>query len=197
MKTNIFRPLNKYRFYIFGVFVLILLFGGGFWLSSNYQQKKVIVDHESVTELRLKTGLERRVASLLLYKYDLIKGNTVEEIRSNLGNPLKIEENYGRNLHNPDITDKLITLYYDGMKIEIYRASYDKKEVLISVEIASDKHAIDYGLNVGVAKQKVIDTLGDPSSTEGNEMIYQLEMDTIRFTIQKDRVRKICWLSFL
>lgn len=125
-------------------------------------------------------------------------GGTREEIMAKLGAPDSISARTVENRHNPEVTDSIFTLHHDGITIGIYRAGYDGKEILGSLQITSDAHLQESSaIRIGSSAEDVRALLGEPTSSSESELIYECDEclvtghETLRFELAQGNVRAI------
>lgn len=128
---------------------------------------------------------------------DFKLGKSIEEITNNLGRPKNIIVEKIKNVHYPDeIIDEIHKLFYDGLYIEIYKATEGNKEMLQALSITSEKFKVKWGLNVGISKDEIKKVLGNPSKDVDNVWSY-VDSDGyengVRFFFRNDKVNKIEW----
>jgi hypothetical protein len=118
-------------------------------------------------------------------------GETVEEVYQNLGKPKEHKIEIVKNIHNPQQKDKVHKLLYDGATIQIYEVAQDKKQILVSITITSDKYNLGE-VNIGTQKDKLEEIFGPPSNVDNNIYTYAVEeSESIEFVIKNNKVYSI------
>ena len=124
-------------------------------------------------------------------------GDSVNEIIKHLGQPTDMKVEKRRNVHYPnEIVDEIHRLYYDGLSVEIYKATEGNKELLQTLSVTSNKFRVKLGLNVGVTKSEIKRALGRPSKDRDNVWSYVCTdgyEHEVRFYFANDEVNKIEW----
>jgi len=140
---------------------------------------------------------QERINRLVNDGLDFKLGDSVNEIIKTLGQPKDIKVEKERNVHYPnEIMDEIHRLYYDGLSIEIYKATEGNKELLQTLSVTSNKFKVKLGLNVGVTKPEIKRALGRPSKDRGNAWSYVCTdgyEHEVRFYFANDKVNKIEW----
>jgi len=95
------------------------------------------------------------------------------ELAQVLGEPDSVEARPVTNLHDPAVTDSVVTLHYPGLVAEIYRASYDGRELLSALSISDARYLRpESPLEVGMDEHEVRLLLGEPASADGEVLDY-------------------------
>lgn len=140
---------------------------------------------------------QERINQLVNEGLDFKVGDSVNEVINNLGQPKDIKVEKIGNVHYPnEIVDEIHRLYYDGLSIEIYKATEGNKELLQTLSVTSNKFKVKLGLNVGATKTEIKGVLGNPSNDSDNMWSYVRNdgyPDKVRFHFENDRVTKIEW----
>lgn len=102
-------------------------------------------------------------------------GNTVEEVKNNLGEPNKIKTAKLVWVEDKmyDI-GKFYTLIYEGIEIEIYKHNETKEQFLTRVSITSNKYPIKYKIKIGIKKETLLKLLGDFNGGNDNNFWYSI-----------------------
>lgn len=123
-------------------------------------------------------------------------GNTRTEIQQRFGQPIRTEINLARNNHYPVFTDRIHTLYFDGLAIKVYEAAIPQQEFVVAIWLNNRAHQLIDGLNIGAHKREVIEILGTPTIEMGNLMIYdemQAGIGRVCLKIEQEVVKEILW----
>lgn len=125
-------------------------------------------------------------------------GRSREQILARLGAADSVSARTVENRHDPSVTDSVLTLHHDGVIIEIYRAGYDGKEILGSLQIRSDAHLQQSsGIRIGSPAADVRALLGEPTTASATELVYECDEclvtghETLRFVLEQGNVRTI------
>ncbi|HSJ10212.1 MAG TPA: hypothetical protein VK928_09870 [Longimicrobiales bacterium] len=127
-----------------------------------------------------------------------LPGRTRAELAARLGEPDSTSARTVENRHDPSVTDSVLTLHYPGLVAEIYRAGYDGKEILASVEVSDAVHLrpmVDAG--IGTSADAVRAALGEPATATATLLEYVCDEclvsghETVRFTLEEGIVRRI------
>jgi hypothetical protein len=128
------------------------------------------------------------------WAFDL--GDSRQMIVERLGEPVATRVAEVPNPHLPETRDTVYTLTYDGLEVEIYRATAVDRHFLSRLSVSGSRYAMRWDLRVGSAAQKVRETLGSPTDLSGDSLIYEAgegATDRVIFTIEDGRVRMIEW----
>lgn len=100
-------------------------------------------------------------------------GATRAELRARLGEPDSSTQSATANLHDPAVTDTIVTLHYPGLAAEIYVASFDGRELLAGLVISDDRHLRpESPLRIGMAADEIERALGEPDSATDAVLHY-------------------------
>lgn len=100
-------------------------------------------------------------------------GQTLAEIRNALGPPDSAAVRAVTNRHDGSVTDSVFTVHYAGLSAEVYRATFDGKELLSSVVITSDDRLrADSPLRLGMSEDELRLLLGEPTAAAGGVLSY-------------------------
>lgn len=149
------------------------------------------------TEESDRAVYQEKINQLVDDGLDFELGESVNEIIKTLGQPKDMQVEKIKNVHCPDeIVDEIHRLYYDGLYVEIYKATEGNKEMLQTLLVSSNKFKVKLGLNVGATKTEIKQVLGNPSNDSGGVWAYVYTAgypDKVRFYFENDRVTKIEW----
>jgi hypothetical protein len=123
-------------------------------------------------------------------------GGSLAEIKRNLGKPAKEDVTERRNIHNKALVDEIHKLYYDGLYIEVYHVTEMKKDILLVLEVTGEEYPLAYGLQIGITKKKIRDTLGNPNEERPGLWRYfasDFVMGSFEFGFQNDAAVSIRW----
>jgi hypothetical protein len=125
-------------------------------------------------------------------------GSGREEIAARLGEPDSTASTTVANRHDPTVTDSIFTLYYPGLTAVVYRAGYDGKEILASVDITGPQHVPAAApLGIGASADEVRALLGEPDDTGTDYLEFTCEEcliaghETVRFVLRATTVARI------
>jgi hypothetical protein len=125
-------------------------------------------------------------------------GRTRAELTAALGEPDSTSARTVENRHDPSVTDSVLTLHYPGLVAEIYRAGYDGKEILASIEVSDAAHVRAAGnAGLGATADAVRATLGEPATATDTLLEYVCDAclvsghETVRFILGQGTVRRI------
>jgi hypothetical protein len=136
-----------------------------------------------------------RICEIVLEGSKMFSGK-IEDLEKELGKPLNTEVHKVQNIHDPDVTDELHRLTYDGLFLEIYRAASTGTDLLQEIRISSAKRKIKWDLNVGASKAHVRKMLGAPSPETPDTWTYTCREgyeDYVKFHFKGDIAAEIEW----
>ena len=125
---------------------------------------------------------------------------TPADVERRLGAPESIEAKPIENEHDPSQTDTLRTLVYEGLQVEFYDVSGSGKQMLRRITLTGDQYTGPRGLHPGISQAAVKDTMGAPSRTEQDRLIYEAGDPTPTFTIvhfNGDAAARIEWSFYV
>jgi hypothetical protein len=119
-------------------------------------------------------------------------GDTVESVKSLLGNPKKINSEQVKNLHDISQTDNIISLEYDGGRVVIYEAPHIEKSYLSLANFSPSFHfeSISYLFSSTEQQIKKILTASDNLGNETYRCYYEGE-DTISLAYESGLLKTI------
>ena len=131
--------------------------------------------------------------------WDFALGENHDDIVGQLGDPLGVGIMTVQNRHNPDQTDRLCHLFYDGLTVTIYTVTDTGQEFVTDLCITSDAYPVKWGLKVGAARDQMIKILGAPSEATTDRCRYEAPdvPSSVIFHLRNDRVQRIDWHFFL
>lgn len=125
-------------------------------------------------------------------------GATRAELATRLGPPDSVNARTVENRHDPTVTDSVLTVYYPGLTAEIYRAGYDGREIIASLQITADAHLQPASpVRMGATPDAVRSALGAPSSATDSVLEYVCDEclvsghEIVRFILGQGAVRRI------
>jgi len=127
-------------------------------------------------------------------------GDSLAEITAKLGEPLKKNVIEKKNKHYPDSIDQLYELFYEDLFIRIYHVSESNRDLIVTVEVTSNKYDILFDLKIGSLKSQVLQSLGPPDEEKTNLLRYygsEYSMETLDFLFKDDKLVAISWYYFL
>lgn len=145
------------------------------------------------------TVFQPRINQFIYDRRDFMVGETIAEIERNLGAPLRIEREKVKNIHNPEQTDEVYELIYDGLSITVYKVTESQREIITDIAVTSDKYPMKWGLHVGIPIHTVTQNLGKPSKQGDNVYIYGTDEapSYVSFYHKEGIVYKIAWEFYI
>jgi len=117
-------------------------------------------------------------------------GESLSEIKKYHGEPIR------QNIHNPELTDQIYELYYEGLFLRVYHVSATDKDIIILVEVTSDEYPVMWDLTVGTTKEKVVEAFGEPDETNLDTIRYlagEFVMGFVEFTFKDGLCSRVAW----
>lgn len=100
-------------------------------------------------------------------------GRSRESVRRALGAADSTAASVVANRHDASVNDSVFTLHYGGLAVEIYRASYDGKELLTSLRITDNRFLRpESPLRIGMSRDDILLVLGDAEREEDGDLFY-------------------------
>ena len=100
-------------------------------------------------------------------------GSSRSSLSEALGTPDSVAISTVSNRHDSAVTDSLFTVSYPGLSANIYRASYDGRELLSAVSISADRYLRpESPLRLGMDEAEIGLLLGEPAATSGGVLTY-------------------------
>lgn len=142
---------------------------------------------------------QSRISQFVYGGLQLIIGETVAEVTSNLGNPESFKTEKVKNRHNPEQIDEINELFYDGLYIKIYKVTETNKEFITDLSVTNDRYHMKWGLNVGSSNDEVKNILGSPSEEKHNVFIYRTDEapSHVSFYFRNGTVYRIDWSFYI
>ncbi|MBL0210132.1 MAG: hypothetical protein IPQ13_04325 [Holophagaceae bacterium] len=100
------------------------------------------------------------------------------------------------NLHVAGQMDEIHSAKYEGCSAIYYRIGPEKRILLQSLEITTNKVQLPFGIHVGAPKSSILKALGKPSSDKDGLLIYECGdpySETVCFTVSSGVVKAINW----
>lgn len=90
-----------------------------------------------------------------------ILGTTRTEIRARLGPPIATRVEAIKNQHDPERTDALHVLQYDGLVLAFWVGNEEpEREFLTDISVTSARYELGWSIRVGDRKERVVRRLG-------------------------------------
>lgn len=105
------------------------------------------------------------------------------------------------NKHDPNLIDKLKTVFCTNWEIRYYVAA--EKTILQSVILISGSANLPNGVKLGMARENVIDVLGAPHESSNNSIYYWPPeneaggSDEIEFMFKKNKLHQVAWKYYI
>ena len=100
------------------------------------------------------------------------------------------------NTHVKGQIDEWHSAQYENSLVEYYRVVPEKRNILSSLELTSEKVDVPFGLRVGVSQSTVLRALGKPTTSEGGALAYTIEdpySQSVIFNTRNGVVQSITW----
>ena len=100
------------------------------------------------------------------------------------------------NTHVKGQIDEWHTARYYDASVKYYRVVPEKRNILSSLELTSEKVNLPFGLRVGVSQSTVLSALGKPTTSNGGVLVYSIEdpySQTVAFNTRNGVVQIITW----
>ena len=135
-----------------------------------------------------------KIADFLHQGWEFKLGQTIQEVKESLGEPLSEKIEKYENRHVAGQTDEIHTLMYNGLVLVVYRVNEKKpRDLFMSLAITRDNFEMKWGLKVGVSQERVRTVLGEPHKSQGGAFVYQDDNSSVSFSFQGGTVRGIKW----
>ena len=159
-------------------------------------------DEESVESiLNGKSDLEsRKIADFVRNGPAFPIGENLQAIIANFGEPLRRNVIEKQNIHNPDKTDKIYELFFEGLFLQVYHVTSMNKDIVITVEVTGEKYPVMDGLAIGSTKDKVLAALGKPVEESGIWIRYfvgEMALGAVEFSFRDNLLVSIKWNYFI
>jgi hypothetical protein len=146
------------------------------------------------------TGESLKIADFVRNGPAFPVGNTLKAINDNFGEPLKKNIIDKQNIHNPEKIDQIVELFYEGLFLQVYHVTSMDNDIVIAIEITSEKYPVPDGLVIGSSEQKVLEVLGKPTEENGSTYRYfsgELAMGSVEFSFREKVVVSVRWNYFI
>lgn len=104
------------------------------------------------------------------------------------------------NLHDPAVTDEILTIQCNGIIVETYQANYatPPARLPVLVRLIKSHPSLPMSIQIGASLESVIQTLGPPASTDNSTLTYPLsdlhpDQNTISFFHEAGRISSVSW----
>ena len=135
-----------------------------------------------------------KIADFLHQGWEFKLGQTIQEVKENLGEPLSEKIEKYENRHVAGQTDEIHTLTYDGLALVVYRVNEKKpRDLFMSLAITRNTFDMKWGLKVGVSQDRVRTIFGEPHKSQAGAFVYQDDNSSVSFSFQGGTVRGIKW----
>jgi hypothetical protein len=125
-------------------------------------------------------------------------GTSRSQLAAAVGQPDSVRGIAFPNRHDPEVTDSLFTLYWDGLVAEVHRAGYDGKEILSQLTILHPRFLRpESPVRPGTVVADVLAALGEPDEMGPDRMLYVCAeclaagYELAHFVVVRDTVRRI------
>lgn len=178
--------------------ISILIIGSAFFILKGRQKTSTNITYEQEI-LQPKTDFQSKIDEFINEGPAFLEKSTyktIGEIINKLGRPINIKETKAKNIHNPEVTDTVYTLFYDGLHIINYTAKANDKGWIQHISITKNSYNLKYGISIGSSRKFIASTLGKPQETKDDRWIYidsDGYEDTATFYFRNDIVTKIEW----
>ncbi|TVP50190.1 MAG: hypothetical protein EA350_00930 [Gemmatimonadales bacterium] len=120
------------------------------------------------------------------------------EIRTQLGVPDDVSTRTVSNLHDPAVTDTILTWQYSDVELEIYRTA-DGRRLLTGALVTGNRYLTFPEIGIGSSVAEVRRLLGPPDEEGPDELEYRCGScigppEPAIFEVQGDRVRAVRFL---
>ncbi len=112
------------------------------------------------------------------------------------GKPISEEVKPIENIHVKGQMDEWHTVKYDGCIASYYRVVPEKRNILSSLTLTSQKVKLPHGIHIGVRKSFILNLLGKPTHSSRDEITYEcgaVFSETVSFKFSRDVLSQISW----
>jgi hypothetical protein len=112
------------------------------------------------------------------------------------GKPISEEVKPIENIHVEGQIDEWHTVKYEGCIASYYRAVPEKRNILSSLTLTSQKVQLPHGIHIGVNKSFILHLLGKPTKSSWDEITYEcgdLFSETVSFKFSWGILSQISW----
>lgn len=127
------------------------------------------------------------------------------DFRRQLGAPDSVTTRPMPNPHDAAVVDTVFTLHYPDLEAEVYRASFDGRELLAALRISHERYLRpESPIRTGASVDELHVLLGPPDATEDGDLVYGCPActlggnDAVRLMIDQGVLRTIAvhyWLD--
>jgi hypothetical protein len=123
-------------------------------------------------------------------------GQTRDELRARLGEPLELRSTTVPNRHVEGVTDTLFEVVYPGLVVNIHRPGAVEGEFVSHVDVEDNRYLRFPAVGIGTTRDALERALGPPHERSENEYVYLCETclgadEPVIFYFEDDRVRRI------
>jgi hypothetical protein len=112
------------------------------------------------------------------------------------GRPLSEEVKPIENIHVKGQIDEWHIVTYDGCIASYYRVVPEKRNILSSLTLTSQKVQLPHGIHIGVRKSFILNLLGKPTHSSWDEITYECGdaySETVSFKFSWGALSQISW----
>ncbi len=110
--------------------------------------------------------------------------------------PHKLKTEKVTNKINPSQIDEIEEYDFRGIQIQIYRVnSVPPRELINWVKVTRPAFQFPYTLKMGSRKGEIEKTLGVPTLSKKDSLLYEIETFQIEFLFSKNKLTKVCWFD--
>lgn len=107
-------------------------------------------------------------------------GTSRAQLRERLGEPDSVSQRVLPNPHDPAVIDTVFTVHHPGLEVEIYRASFDGRELLAALAIGDDRWLrAESPLRLGMSPADIRLALGEPEHEEDGDLFFTCTTCTV------------------
>lgn len=124
----------------------------------------------------------------------ILPGQTRASIIASIGNPDSTAARALQNLHNPEVTDSVIVMYYKNLEVGIYNVGFDKREFIINALVKDNQYLKYTNLRIGTDIATLESILGKPSNINDSAYVYVCEdcmESTVKFLISHGMIKSV------
>jgi tetratricopeptide (TPR) repeat protein len=140
------------------------------------------------------TATQEKVAEWIDSGLSFIPGNSIDEIKQKLGNPMSERVDPHRNNHVVGQMDQIHTLNYEGLSLRVYRVmEVPPRDLVFELTITDKRFPFKWGLRIGSPRNEVVQALGKPDK-DGTPLTYSTEAGLALFFFSREnRLEKVQW----
>lgn len=108
------------------------------------------------------------------FRYGMVEiAATRAALAEALGTPDSTSFRTVTNAHDASVTDTIFTIHYPGLAVELYRATFDGRELIAAMHIADNRWLRpESPLQLGMTREQVRLALGEPERDEDGDLFY-------------------------